>query len=136
MVFVTMGEDDAGEPLLLVLDELEIGKDQLDPRIVGPSEIEAEIDHDPLAAAAVEIDVHADLAGTAERDEQELFAGNHWETISYNRLKPWIVRSGSIASNTFVCLSNRLASPPVAITVAGPSSSRFIRSVSPCSIAT
>ena len=55
--------------------------------------------------------------------EQQFFAGDHFEprtAMSYSRLNPWIVRSGSIASNTLVCLSNRVARPPVATTVTGP----------------
>ena len=101
MVLVPVGQDNPREPLLLVLDELQIGQDEIDPRIIGVGESQPEIDHDPLAAATVEIDVHADLAGSAEGDEKELFAGNHFSlcAMSYNRLKPWIVRSGSIESN-------------------------------------
>src|SRR4051812_9628653 len=131
MVLVTMGQDDPREPFLLFLDELEIGQDQVDPRIARVGEGQAEVDHDPLPAAAVEIDVHADLARSAERAEQELLSGNHYAlpvAIACNRLNPWMVRSGSIASKAFVCLSNRSASPPVAITFADRPSSRFIRS--------
>ena len=139
MVLVTVSQDDSREPFLLHLDELEVGEDQLDPRIVGAGEIEAQIDHDPLAATAIEIDVHADLARAAERTEQELFSGDHFEAraaMSYNRLNPWMVRSGSIASNASVCLSNSVARPPVAMTLVGAPISRFIRSVSPSIIAT
>src|SRR5205814_995079 len=78
MILVPVGGNNARQPLLLALDELKIGKDQLDPRIGRVSESQAEIDHDPLATAAVEVDVHADLAGAAERDEQQFFAGDHW----------------------------------------------------------
>src|SRR5207248_11529675 len=104
--------------------------------------------------------VHANLARAAEGAEQELFSGNHYSPLTrsvgegdrrrrwrglrhhcltampYNRLKPWIVRSGSIASNTFVCLSNNVASPPVVTTVTGLPSSLLMRSVNPSSIAT
>src|SRR3954447_16972859 len=131
MVLVTMGQDDPREPFLLFLDELEIGQDQVDPRIARIGEGQAEVDHDPLPAAAVEIDVHADLAGAAQGDEQKFFAGDHFEpraAISYNSPNPWMVKSGSIASNSWVCLSNRVARPPVASTVTGRSSSRFMRS--------
>src|SRR5205085_3488080 len=91
MVLVAMGEDNPGEALLLVLDELEVGKDELDPGVIGPGEVEPQIDHDPLAAAAIEIDVHADLARAAESDKDQFFAGNHAElptAMSYNRLNP------------------------------------------------
>src|SRR5206468_12178576 len=109
---VAVGQNDSGKPVLLFLDELEIRQDQLDARIIGTGEGQPEVDHDPLAAAAVEIDVHADLARAAERAEQQFFAGNHLapRTISYNRLNPWMVRSGSIASNASVCWSNNVAS--------------------------
>src|SRR5437588_3321853 len=139
MVLMTVGQDDPREPLLLVLDELEVREDQLDARIVGVGKSQAEIDHDPLASATVEIDVHADLARATERDKQQFFAWGHCDAraaVSYNRLKPRIVRSGSIASKTSVCLSNKVASPPVATTVTGRSSSRLMRSARPSIIAT
>src|SRR5690348_4252398 len=139
MVFMPVSEDDPGQPVLLAFDELEVGKDKLDAGIGRVGEREPEVDHDPLAAAAVEIDVHADLARAAQRDEQQFFAGNHcadFTAMAYSRLNPWMVRSGSIASNRLVCLSNRCARPPVATTVAGPPSSRFMRSTSPSIIAT
>ena len=79
MVLVAVSQDDPGKPLLLVLDELEVGQDELDPGIVGIGEGQAEVDHDPLAAAAVEIDVHADLARAAERAEKQFFTRDHFE---------------------------------------------------------
>src|SRR5579884_2962447 len=88
MVLMPVCEHDAGEPLLLVFDELEIGQDELDAWIVGTREIEAEVDHDPLAAAAVEIDVHADLARAAERAEDQFFSGNHFERIISSCVSP------------------------------------------------
>src|SRR4051794_11164155 len=139
MVFVAVSQHDSGEPFLLVFDELQIREDQFDPWIVRACEIKAEIDHDPLASTAVEIDVHANLARAAERDEQKFFSGDHVvarTAMPYRRFNPWIVRSGSIASNASVCSLNRLARPPVAITFTGSPNSRFIRSVSPSIIAT
>src|SRR5205814_529436 len=141
---MAMGEHDPGKPLLLILDELEVGQDQLNAGLAGVGKGQAKVDHDPLAAAAVEIDVHADLARPAERDEEELLARNHWDSIiglrevamSYSRLNPWMVRSGSIASKTWVCLSNKVARPPVATTVIGPPTSCLIRSARPSSMAT
>src|SRR6185295_8551800 len=134
MVFVPVGEDDPGQPLLLFLDEFEVGKDEVDSGIRRVGKGQAEVNHDPLPTAAVEIDVHADLSRTAKGAKQELFARDHfafWIAIVCNRLNPWMVRSGSIASNTLVCLSNRSARPTVAITVSGPSISRRMRSTSP-----
>ena len=77
MVLVAVGEDDPGELVLLLLDELQLGQDQVDARVIGVGEGQPEVDHQPLAAAAVEVDVHADLARPAERAEQELFARGH-----------------------------------------------------------
>ena len=75
MVLVRVGEHDADEVLHPFLDELEIGEDEVDPRILAPREGHAEIDHQPLALAAVEIDVHADLARAAQRQEQQFVFG-------------------------------------------------------------
>ena len=85
MVLMPVGQDDPREPLLLVLDEFKVGEDELYPGIVRVGERQAEVDHDPLAAAAVEVDVHADLARAAERAEQELFARNHLEPVISSR---------------------------------------------------
>src|SRR5438270_12729538 len=139
MILMAVGEDNPRETVLLLLDELQLGEDQVDSGIAWVGKSETEIDHDPLAAAAVEIDVHADLARATERDKQQFFAWDHCDAraaVSYNRLKPRIVRSGSIASKTSVCLSNKVASPPVATTVTGRSSSRLMRSARPSIIAT
>src|SRR4029078_2524818 len=69
IVLVPVGTDYPREVLLLVLDELEVWQYQVDAGISGVGEGQAEVDHDPLAAATVEIDVHADLARAAERAE-------------------------------------------------------------------
>jgi hypothetical protein len=82
MVFVAVGEDDPRESLLLVLDELELGQDEVDSGILGIGEGQAEIDHQPLAAAAVQVDVHADFARPAERAEQQFFSRNHSPAMS------------------------------------------------------
>ena len=77
MVLVPVRQDDAGELVLLLLDEFEVGQDEVDARIIRIGEGQPEIDHQPLALRAVEIDVHADLARPAERAEQQLFAWSH-----------------------------------------------------------
>jgi len=81
MILVTVGEDDARQPLLLTFDELEVGKDEVDPRIVRVGKSETEVDHDPLSAATIEIDVHAYLARAAERAKQKFFTRNHWKLV-------------------------------------------------------
>ena len=77
MVLMAVGQDDAEQIVAILLDEGQVGEDQLDPGIGRVGEGHAEIDHDPLAVAAVEIDVHADLARAAEREEEQFFAGFH-----------------------------------------------------------
>gem|GEM_PF-6332979 len=77
MVLMAVGEDDAEQVGAALLDEGEVGQDQLHARIERVGEGQAEIDHHPLALAAVEIDVHADLARAAEREEEEFLAGFH-----------------------------------------------------------
>ena len=77
MIFVRVREDNAdeiGEPFL---DEFKVGKDQIDTRIPGVGKRHAEIDHQPLAVAAVEVDVHPDFARPTERQEQQFFSGLH-----------------------------------------------------------
>ena len=77
MVLVPVGQDNAGEAVPLAFDELEVRKNEIDARVIGVGESEAEVDHQPFALRAVEIDVHADLARSAERAEQQLFAWSH-----------------------------------------------------------
>src|SRR3546814_14157648 len=63
--------DDALQTVELAFDEAEIGQDHVDAGIIRIGEGDAAIDHQPLAAAAVAIDVHADFARAAEREKQE-----------------------------------------------------------------
>jgi hypothetical protein len=51
---------------------------------IRAAEGHAEIDHQPLAIAAIEIDVHADLARPAERTEDQLFTWFHF-VVSFGR---------------------------------------------------
>src|SRR3546814_7878370 len=82
MVFMAVGEDDAEQVRLALLDEGDVGQDELDPGIGGIGEGEAEIDHHPFALGAIEIDVHADLARAAKREEEEFVAGRSEEHTS------------------------------------------------------
>ena len=63
------------------VDERDIGIDQLDAGKIRPGEGHAAIDHDPFAPArraeAVKRGIHADLAETAERDEDEFVGAVH-----------------------------------------------------------
>ena len=75
MILMAVRQDDPCEPLLLVLDELEVGEDKFNARIAGIGKGQPEVDHDPLAATTVEVDVHADLARAAERAENDSSPG-------------------------------------------------------------
>ena len=76
MVLVRMGDDDADEILLHLLDEADVGHDEIDARQVVAGEGDAEVDHQPLArlrrAIAVERAIHSDFAQAPERREHEL----------------------------------------------------------------
>ncbi len=75
MVFVRMGDDDADEVLLRLLDEADVGHDEIDAGQVVAGEGDAEIDHQPFARLrrpiAVERAIHADFAEAAEGREHE-----------------------------------------------------------------
>src|SRR5271165_368153 len=76
MVFVRMGDDDAGEVLSRLLDETDVGHDEIDAGQVVACEGDAEIDHQPLARLrrpiAVERAIHADFAQAPQGREHEL----------------------------------------------------------------
>ena len=82
MVLVAVGQDDAEQVLPPPLDEVEVGQHEVDAGIGGIGEGQAEVDHHPFAVAAVEIDVHADLARAAERAEEEFVVGGHSKSCS------------------------------------------------------
>ena len=74
MVLMPVRQHDAEQVVLAVLDELEVGHHDLDPRIILAAEGHAEVEHDPFAVAAIEIGVHADLARSAQCEEKQLLA--------------------------------------------------------------
>ena len=76
MILVPMGQDDTEQVVLAILDKFEVGHHDVDPWIILRPEADAEIEHDPLAVAAIEIGVHADLSRAAEREEKQFLAGN------------------------------------------------------------
>ena len=67
-----MGQNDTQQILAPLGDELGIGRHDIDAGQALVGEGDAEVDHQPLAAEAVEIEVHADLAGPAQRQEDQL----------------------------------------------------------------
>jgi hypothetical protein len=77
MILMAVSDDDAEQVLAPLLDEAQIRENQIDAGISGIGEGHAEIHHDPLAVAAVQIDVHSNLARPAEGQEEEFVTGSH-----------------------------------------------------------
>ena len=79
MIFMGVGYDDAAQPVQPFLDEGDVRQDEIDARQVRPRKRHAAINHDPFAmplrAVAVETEIHADLADTAERQKYEAVFG-------------------------------------------------------------
>ena len=78
VVFMPVRQDDTDEIVQAILDEGQVGQDDIDAGICGIGEGHAQIDHQPLAGVAIEIDVHADLARAAEGAEEKFVGfGSH-----------------------------------------------------------
>ncbi|KAG5730141.1 hypothetical protein E4T56_gene17636, partial [Termitomyces sp. T112] len=75
VILMRMGQHDADQILAPLLDKGQIGKDQFAARIFIPGKGHAQINHQPLAMRAVEIDIHANLARPAQRAKQQFLAG-------------------------------------------------------------
>ena len=143
VVLVGMGQDQPGQVLAARLDEGGIGHQHVDPGRAGPGEGDPEIDHQPLSVMAVEVQVHADLAGPAERQEVEFVSPGR--PVAHGaraqepapRLARWMasrprrVRSESTASMHAVARAKREARPPVAITFMGWPYSPLMRATRP-----
>ena len=140
VILVPVGQNDRFELVEPGFDEIEIGKDQIDAGILSAGKGHAQIDHQPPAPAAVEVDVHSDFAGPAQGKKQQFVFGFeiflHAMARSASMARPFRVSSLSTASNRSVCSSNRTARPPVATTVTGRPISFFMRATSPSIIAT
>lgn len=109
VVFVSMRQHDAEQIVQSVLDELQIGEHQFGAGIFVAAETHAEVDHQPLAVTPVEIDVHADFARSAEREEEQFGFGReiflHGATVparSARMARPSRVSSASTASKISV----------------------------------
>ena len=136
MIFVAVRQDDPDKVLAALLDELQLGQDQVDARRVAVGEGQPQVEHQPFAVAPIEVDVHPDLARPPQREEEKFFTGGgHGRAFWASRARPWMVRSGSIRSNASVCWSNNVARPPVASTVTGRPISALSRATSPSIIA-
>lgn len=71
VVLVTVREDDADDVIQAVADRLEVGKDQVDTRLVLLGEEHAAVDDQDLAVVLEHGHVPADLAEAADRDDPE-----------------------------------------------------------------
>ena len=89
MVLVGVGQHEAAEILGALGDEVRVRHDDFDARRVVVAEGDAEIDHQPLAGMAVEVEVHPDLAGAAQRQEQQL-VGRRREVDHVGRFRRYI----------------------------------------------
>ena len=72
MVLVGVGQHQAGQPIAPGLDEGRVGHQDIDARLAFIGEGDAEVDHEPTAVVAVEVEVHVDLAGAAQGQEPEI----------------------------------------------------------------
>ena len=68
-----MGKDHADQLLAPLGDEARVREDGVDAGDGLVAEGDAAIHDQPLAVAAVEIEVHPDLAGPTQRDEPQAF---------------------------------------------------------------
>ena len=75
MVFMRMRDDEADKISLQLLDEAEVGHQEIDARQVRAGESQSEIHEDPLARTlgtkSIQHGIHADLAKTAQRRENQ-----------------------------------------------------------------
>ncbi len=93
MILVRMGQHDARQILAAFDDEFRIRHDDLDTRRRLVAEGDAEIDHQPLSVMAVQIQVHADLARPAKRQEDQVLRTQPVDIGRFGHyfaLRPWI----------------------------------------------
>src|SRR5262249_46976708 len=69
MIFVRVRRNDPEQTITTLDNKSRIGHDDLDPRLRIIPEGHATIDDEPVAGVSVDVQVHPDLARTAERDE-------------------------------------------------------------------
>ena len=77
VILMPVRQHDADQIVEAFLDEGQVGQDHVDAGIARVRKGDAAVDHHPFALAAIQIDVHADLAGAAERAEQKFVLGSH-----------------------------------------------------------
>jgi hypothetical protein len=75
MIFMGVGQKEAGDVVALFLEKPDIRQDDVDARLELAAESHAHIDDQPgvsaATAIAVEIEIHADLADAAKGHEDE-----------------------------------------------------------------
>ena len=98
MILVGMRQHDAHQGVSALHDEGRIRHHHLDAGHGTVGEADAEIDHQPLAGRAVEVEVHADLAGPAKGQEQQLVVRRNGHRLLRRQIssKPSDIRSGSM----------------------------------------
>ncbi len=74
MIFVGVSQNKACKLVPALHDKRRIRHDDIDPGGRVVAEGDAEIDHQPAPGMAVEVQVHADFAGAAQRNENEILA--------------------------------------------------------------
>ena len=138
MILMRMGNDDRVEPVPNRFGSGRVRDDDFDSRGHFVAEHYAEIDHDPASGMSVKRTVHADVADSAQRDEQDFVCGGNrqarHETLPLRRWtssRPRRVRSLSMWSITSVAPANSGARPPVATAVMGSPASCSIRCTTP-----
>jgi hypothetical protein len=72
MILMGVGQHQTDQIVAAAFDELGIGHDYIDARRIVVAEGDAAIDHQPFTGMAIEIEVHADLAGAAQGQKQQL----------------------------------------------------------------
>src|SRR3546814_10880534 len=74
MILMPMRENDAEQIVATLLNESQIGKDQVDAGIAWIGKGKAQIYHDPFSLGSIEIDIHANLSRPAEGQEKQFIA--------------------------------------------------------------
>ena len=74
MVLVRVGDHKSDKLLAPFRDERRVGHHDLDLGVLAPAEADAAVDGEPLAAASIQIEVHADLTRPTQGQEGEITA--------------------------------------------------------------
>ncbi|MFO1188965.1 MAG: hypothetical protein U1E97_05110 [Alphaproteobacteria bacterium] len=63
------------------------------PGMVSPPEGHAQIDHQPVAVMAIEVEIHADLAASPKRQEQQVIGARHQPAVGHVHRERFIGQS-------------------------------------------